>query len=1163
MLLKTVEILGFKSFALKTRVELKHGITGIVGPNGCGKTNVMEAIRWCIGEMSWKSLRSPSMVDVIFNGNAKRDPLSMAEVTLTFDNSSSKLPSPYSEITVTRRIYRNGESEYFLNKTACRLKDIKELFLDTGIGGDGYAIIDQGGVDFVLNSKTEDRRAMFEEAAGVSKYRAKREEAIRKLERVEADLARLQDSIAIITEQIKKLDSDARRAKLYQKYKEELLAQEVGHILKENAAISAELERESALIAPTQEKLGNRRTELGAEEARLAALSLQKTQQEAAAMELNQKMAGLKSEIGRLEERIQNVVSMTEELTRRKAAAQEEIVRDQARLKAMEPEMAHAAAAVEQAEKAKTAAEHEYDSFHRKVAEMERNIQGVAHDIEAFRERVMNAAQATLDASHKLSKDESALGNLVFEVRQTLKEMARKLQMSEAQAAETEGFLAELLKQQELAEAARLVHIDKQQKRDAIKAELAEIGEQSLKARAECAMVQARHEAFAAQGGQDPYWVGAQAVVNAGIPGILGTVRSGLRIEKGSEAFVEDVLGDRLYAVVCQDITAADAAVAHLENLRSGRVRLLVLSTLPGSASSPISTPPQARLFLDSIKWDPAYDSAVRFLLGECYTIDKRLYETHWVHGGAPAGETASLKTADIQGMKETISRLEKEQLELARHKQVLEESLESAEQAANDAVSAFQSETARLTSMQAQYRQKTDQLKFIEDEVGFLNEQAERILKDVADIKEQILGDRKALDELKNQEAMLRDLENESLMKLNAMKAEASAHKSQENVLLSSLKQWETQHQFLLGQQNRLTSEFESLNTAIERRKTELGSIDGRVAELASTSEQSKQSLDQNHVELAACEQSAIGLNQTLQEMTQTAHALEETIRSLRSECGRLQEELHQFELKASALKSKQDSMKSRLWDEWQMTWDEASQKFQQVDVDVEKIATLRRRIQNMGNINMAAPEEYEALTQKNSFMMNQVNDLNQAKDDLRSAISKINATTREHFRQTFTEVREHFRRIYGMLFEGGEADLILTDQENLLETGIEIVAQPPGKRLQSITLLSGGERTLTAIALLFAFFMVRPSPVCMLDEADAALDEANVERFAGMLRQFTDRSQFLIISHNKRTMEAADTIYGVTMEESGLSQIISVDFRRKPAAEKAGEAEAAATPA
>lgn len=344
-----------------------------------------------------------------------------------------------------------------------------------------------------------------------------------------------------------------------------------------------------------------------------------------------------------------------------------------------------------------------------------------------------------------------------------------------------------------------------------------------------------------------------------------------------------------------------------------------------------------------------------------------------------------------------------------------------------------------------------------------------------------------------------------------------------------------------------RLEDEKASLEAAIARLAAETEEIGRRKAEAAESSERMRAEIATLQAELAGHENGAKSVFDGLQDLQNKIDALGEQIKRLQGEHDQAQADLHQHEVQASALKSKHDLLKTRLWDEWQLTAEETKAKYAGVVADVEKIETLRRRISGMGNINMAAPEEYEALAQKQAFLQSQITDLLTAKEDLKAAIVKINSATRENFRQTFTEVREHFRRLYGVLFEGGEADLLLTDPENILETGVEIVAQPPGKKLQSITLLSGGEKTLTAVALLFAFFMVKPSPFCMLDEADAALDDANIERFVALLREFQNKTQFLIVSHNKRTMEAADVIYGVTMEEKGISQLISVDFRKK----------------
>ncbi|HEX4046866.1 MAG TPA: AAA family ATPase, partial [Elusimicrobiota bacterium] len=324
MYLKSIDICGYKSFALKTHIDLEPGITGVIGPNGCGKSNVMESVRWCLGEMSWKSLRADSMTDVIFAGTTKRAPLSMSEVTLTFDNANSLLPVQYSEVTITRRLFRSGESQYFLNKTQCRLRDIREMFLDTGLGGDGYAIIDQGGVDAMIRSKPEDRRAFFDEAAGVAKYNAKREEALRKLERVDMDLGRLQDSVVLIEEQVKKLDSDARRAKLYAKYKEELAAMEAVHIIEQASSIEAELASMQERIGPVEQLLGERRSQIGAEGANAAALNLEKTGEQNRLIEANQKVAETKTAIGRLEERLQSAAASVAAMDARAGACRAE-----------------------------------------------------------------------------------------------------------------------------------------------------------------------------------------------------------------------------------------------------------------------------------------------------------------------------------------------------------------------------------------------------------------------------------------------------------------------------------------------------------------------------------------------------------------------------------------------------------------------------------------------------------------------------------------------------------------------------------------------------------------------------------------------------------------------------------------------------------------------
>ncbi|MDE2293166.1 MAG: AAA family ATPase, partial [Elusimicrobia bacterium] len=422
MHLKSIDILGFKSFADRTRIELKPGITGVIGPNGCGKSNIMESIRWCIGEMSWKSLRSDSMVSVIFAGTARRSPMSLCEVTLTFDNPQGMLPVQYTEVQVTRRLFRSGESEYYLNKTQCRLRDIRELFLDTGIGNDGYAIIDQGQVEFIIKAKPEDRRALFEEAAGVAKYKAKRTEALRKLDRVEIDLGRLQDSVSLINEQIKKLDADARKAQLFKKYKEELGALEAGAIIKEVSALDAKLSEERARLTPLAERLAELKTRIGGDEARLAALNLERTAQQGALIDVNGRISEVKVEAAQLEERARSAEATAAELTGQLEAGRRLLEEEARRFEAMEPVIAAAKAAEDEAAARAGRAAEELDRFSAEFEALVQARDAAQAALDEARRAVTAAVEAAVEAGRRVSAADSRLGRGQAELERTRRE---------------------------------------------------------------------------------------------------------------------------------------------------------------------------------------------------------------------------------------------------------------------------------------------------------------------------------------------------------------------------------------------------------------------------------------------------------------------------------------------------------------------------------------------------------------------------------------------------------------------------------------------------------------------------------------------------------------------------------------------------------------------
>ena len=1155
MYLKAIDVVGYKSFAIKTHLDFAPGITGIMGPNGCGKSNIMECVRWCLGEMSYKSLRADAMIEVIFSGTEKRPPLSMTEVTLTFDNASSQLPTQYSEVTVTRRIYRSGESAYFLNRTQCRLRDIREMFLDTGVGGEGYAIIDQGGVDFVLRAKPEERRALFEEAAGVSKYKAKREEALRKLDRVEMDTARLQDSLSLIDEQVRKLDSEARRAKLYKKYQEEFVGLEAAKTLAELASLEAQLAELAGQAGPLQERLDAKTAAVSGEEAEVARLELEKASRLSELSAVNGLIAEVKGESGKLEERCGAADQTIASVDQRREDCVRELEASRERLQGIDPQIAQAGADADRVRGELEAAQAELAGWQAQVDACAAVFAEADQEREARGSEALAAADGSLALSREVSRKEADLGRRVSDAAADLRGLQKDLaeearirgELAAAQA-ESDGQAAKLSEAGQKAAAAQAALAELRRRQ-------AELSDDILRLSSDLSGTKARAEALEAQGGQNPYWVGAQAVLNAGIPGVVGSVRSLIQVEESWKPFVEDLLGERLFAVVCETSSAAKAGIEFLQAAGTGRARFLVLSTL-ASGSGTRSYPEQARPLLAHIQYDPRHEAAVRFLCEECYALDKALFGDHWVCGGAQPGPGVQLSLSDIEDMRGRLTGLEAQRVErAAAHARVVEEAA-AAEAAVHAALSALSAENERAESTARRLKEKGEACRAAQGDVAVGADSAAGRLREAALIKAELRGLRGQQAEAEAREKACRQSEGEAQAKAQQAKDAFVEKRSGQAVIETRIASLNREMAIHAHGYERLADEKRHLEGIAAERGRELEDLARRRQEAVAAKDLARQQMQVLQGDLARHENEALAVNARLQQTEQELQSRAQALHTLKAERQAAQDELHAMELRRGGHQTRQEMLRSQLWDQWQLTLEDAKAKHGAVAVDNEKLEVLRKRIAGMGAINQGAPEEYEALSQRQSFLTTQIGDLTQAKDDLKAAIQKINATTRENFRQTFADTREHFRRLYGVLFEGGEADLVLTNPDDILETGVEIVAQPPGKRLQSISLLSGGEKTMTAIALLFAFFMVRPSPFCMLDEADAALDDANIERFVSMLKEFGARTQFLIISHNKRTMEAAETIYGVTMEEKGVSQIVSIEFQKRAGTHAPGHA-------
>lgn len=1147
MYLKALEIYGFKSFANKIKMPLKPGITCIVGPNGCGKSNVVDGLKWCIGEMSWKSLRMPSMMDVIFAGTTKRQALNMGEVSMTFDNDSRKLPLDFSEVTVTRKIYRSEESEYFINKVQCRLKDIREMFLDTGIGTDGYAIIDQGEVETVLSSSAEQRRELFEEAAGVSKYKAKREEAGRKLDKVQADLDRLADSMILLDEQIKKLDKEAAKARLQQKYKEELTGAEVAVLLKDSDDFAARSAAAAARLEPVKKELEEIAVSITGLEGEIAALNLTLTQKTEEQRVLKEAISSVKTDKVQAEGRIVHGDEMLGEIAKQRNSLETSERRNAEQLAAIEPRIAELRAKLSSDEGGLPALQAECDAAAGALAEVNTQMQAADAAAENIAREMNEAYSREMEISSKIGNTGSNIGHFneaKAGLERDITDIAASLSSIEGGIAELKArsasLGAELAAENEKAAAAAAQ--DK-----ALSGRLSEVETRQAKIREDKAWDESRLEAILAQGEHDSYWVGINGVLNGGLSGVKGTLRHLLSMRKEDRLAVDDALGRFLDSIVCETEASAQEAIGYLKHIGKGRCRFLILEKAPQVRAQPDGwNAPGAQRVLEKLSCDEQYLPLVTGLLAGVYAAGSSVHGPFWVTGGVDEVVSNEPYWEEADDLKEQIKKFDAESAALETEKAGLLPQLEAARAAEGAA-------RERARALDIDFHKNATETSGAEDGLRLRRESLALAQSD----KEKA-------------EAGVRQAEAEfaALQESKASVIAASEAKRAEQAALAEKK--DALHQDYAHKKEALgarRANLENCRQNLEALKGELARAEGDVASI--TEERShftgrREELNAREAryneEIKASKARLVELMHDLAEKEVIDRAMEDELNEMRNTLSRLTQNLadsralsqenekirYQVETELATIAARAEETAKRMAEEFNVTPAEARERYAGVQADHERVQFLRRRIIEMGNVNMTAPEEYEALTARYNFMNSQVEDLNRAKADLRSAINKINDTTRENFKLTFDKVRGYFKEIYSLLFNGGEADLILTMPENLLETGVEIMAHPPGKKLVSISQLSGGEKALTALALLFSFFRVNPSPFCVMDEADAPLDEANVERFVRLIREFSATTQFIVITHNKRTMEAADTLYGVTMEELGVSKLISVDLKR-----------------
>lgn len=1181
MRLKRLEIYGFKSFADRTVVVFDQGITGIVGPNGSGKSNLSDAVRWVLGEQSAKALRGGKMEDVIFNGTQKRKRLGYCEVSLVFDNEDHALPVEFAEVMITRRVYRSGEGEYYINKAACRLRDIIELFRDTGVGKEGYSIIGQGRIGEILSQKSEDRRGIFEEAAGIVKYRTRKEESEKRLANMRDNLSRVEDIIAELESQLEPLAKASETARHYLALRDELRVLECSSFVLRS-------DRAKERIADAEAMLTGLREAIEQEEKRAGELTAARD----AANETSQE----------LEEQVSAAHESVLELTREKEAREGELAMLRAEIARMEKDVLNLSQE-EDVRRARSEAlegeirQNEADalSTRTQITELQRELHAKEAALEAAQEAAREAEEtleahksAIIDAMNRLSDVRTSEARLAT----MRKELERRGEEARAQREELE-IIAERLDEQ-LEEAKQELEAFKQ-----AESELQEAGRKIEQENQEAAQKIARiQQAVSDANGQkqaaasrlrvlremERDYAGYQQAVKQvllharGNQGVRGVVASLMQVPKELERAVEAVLGGALQNVVTSDEYVARDMIAYLRNNKLGRATFLPMTTITGRTLSNqerqlLSMPGCVGVASELVSFAPEYRGIVENLLGRTVVAENldagieimrrgkhafRLVtlEGDVMHSGGSmtGGSSASRMTSllsrerEIKEHEELLEKIEQQikdyELRLEKGeafrqgiKQRRAQAFEDLHQAQIDV--SIASERVRTLSAQreshAQQEQRCDLL------CAQIAENLSQIDSQLAGARSTQAGEERTSDEMNRRTGELSDILYEKREALDALREEAQHVRvtlaAKERDLTALTADGARMHR----EQEEIAAQ---LYQAHERRETLIVEHQNATQQMAADTQLA-----------VACGEKLGDAQKTLSERQAQRGESQERVRALTQEIDFLHEQLaqdqdkgHKAEMILSRTQTELTQMQQRIWDEYELTYAGAKEYLTEpfdLAASDKRTGDIRREIRAMGPVNVTAVEDYRACRERYEELAGQRDDLLKAEEDLKGIIETLQRQMERQFMENFRLMQQYFAETFAKLFGGGHAELRLLDESDVLGCGIEIVAQPPGKKLQLLSLLSGGERALTAIAILFAMLRLKPTPFCFLDEIEAALDDGNISTFADYLREFSTDTQFVVVTHRKGTMERCDSLYGVAMEEKGVSTMLSVELK------------------
>src|SRR6056297_2306977 len=1154
MYISELELHGFKSFAHKTHVKFDKGITAIVGPNGCGKSNIVDALRWVLGEQRPTLLRSSSMSNVIFNGTAKKNALGMADVSLTFVNNKGILPVEYSELTITRRLYRSGDSEYLINNTPCRLKDIMELFMDTGISSDAYSVIELKMVEEILNDRNNDRRRLFEEAAGVTRYKDQRKRTLRKLDQTMKDLQRLEEILVEVRKKARSLEIQAEKAAKAKKYRDELVTLDKAYNRTQHESIQEELtplndriknaEKEKREISSKLEEL-----EEAEEKAANRLIEKERVQGEAQrrVSQLGNSIKEMETNLRIVREKIKNEKGVIEGHEKDIEQSRTDLQELQELKETNEKQLSNFSDTLEQSEKSLqdsketfNTLQQQYTKVRHELYEHEISVSDVnkkLRDLQSDRIKLESKLENSEDDQLRINRDIEDLEDEIENAKGELVIAGKKLEKVNSELEELEAELKQVNEQRESLQSAR------EELRERIRSAKSKMES----ARSEISLM----ESLAESNEGLPGSVAWLTEKHADSFGTLRSVGDILQTDEEKAAALEAALGDSIHYLVVDSMDDAIRASNLLKENKKGRATFIPLQELRDSYHV------AAESIYTHINTEDRFDAVTQLLTGSVM-----LAESLEQASPLPDGITSAVsfdgdlitrdrfyksgsknKQAGIRlGIKDKLDKL---QSKLAGHTRELEQAetdLESVEEKlerlnpeiVRQAIKEKQKESRKLEQEMSRYQSG---IQVYETNIAENREQAEEKL-DTLQPKQK---------ELQEKIIELTDLQNEKKEKLESLEDERAIAQNRYNDA-------QLKHQDVKNKAANLEKEIERAERGIESIQNRLNSRKKMMTESAEKIESYSESIEQTEAQLESTREMKGAADQKLSEAEEATAKERGKIKEIADDLKELRrkkevntELLHHLTMAKEKFEMQSQSLSDYIWETYGILMDQLTQKLPEemtADEAKQRVSWLKQKLNKIGDVNPLAIEEYEEEKERLDFYEEQITDLRGAEKEMQQTIDEINETATERFNKTFEKIRTNFHSVFHTLFEEDDyCDLLIEqDVEDPLEAKIEIKANPRGKRPSSISQLSGVEKTLTAIALLFAIYLVKPSPFCVLDEVDAPLDDANIERFASMIRSFSEETQFIIITHNKKTMSKAEMMYGVTMSDTGVSRLVGV---------------------